>query len=107
MNGSCIISAFDATPEAEDGLALARTLATLTGLRIVAARLLPGSSGGVLDREHQLVRRDAIAEIRTALAPDAPSLDVLVVEDGHRDRALHEVAEKESARFLVFGSSHH
>ena len=106
-----VLIAHNATPEADDGVALGGLLARVDHDRIVVARVLqdlfehPGAS-----RDEQRSVRERVEEIRervAALLPDGGTLDIVPVLDPSLARGLHDIAEREEARLLVLGSSHH
>jgi nucleotide-binding universal stress UspA family protein len=109
-----VVAAYDATDEADDGLALARLLADATDRELLVTRVLPDEvSALTADPAVQRAVRHRTGETRAAmiaalpheaLAARAPILPVL---DVNVARALHEVARTNDAAMLVLGSSHH
>lgn len=110
MTGTVVI-AHNATSEADDGVALAALVARLDHDRVVVARVLedafehPGAS-----RAEQQEVAQRVEEIRAYVArrlPGGERVDIVPVLDPSVGRGLHDIAEREAARMLVLGSSHH
>lgn len=103
----CVLVGYDGSPEGEDALALAQTLAA-PGARVVAACQYwyepvgarvgkggPGPAAMAADAEA------ALAALRDRL----PAVETRAVPGGSPPRALHDLAESESADLIVVGSS--
>lgn len=104
-----IVIAYDATPAADDGLALGRILADLRGAELLVARVLPYISSEASDRAVQATSRTLIQETREAAADllgDRPfelwPVFGMSVPDG-----ITHLAEEHDAELIVFGSPHH
>jgi nucleotide-binding universal stress UspA family protein len=104
-----ILAAYDASSESDDGLALAQLLGRLTDSDLLVVRVMEDmvqrdevwQSGQRRVRERmQEARRALVAAIPGQEIETMPVLDPLV------SRALHEIAESESATLIVLGSSH-
>jgi nucleotide-binding universal stress UspA family protein len=105
-----IVAAYDATREADDGLALAQVLGRLTDSDLLVVRVMedmverdelwPGSQREV---------RERIGATRRALVAALPASDaeLMPVLDPSIARALHDIAHRQSATVIVLGSSHH
>jgi nucleotide-binding universal stress UspA family protein len=110
MRGTVVI-AHNATSEADDGVALAALLARLDHDRIVVARVLQDlfeHPGATRAEQREVAHR--VEEIRERVAgrlPDGQRIDIVPVLDPSVGRGLHDIAEREGARMLVLGSSHH
>ena len=110
MAGTVVI-AHNATPEADDGVALAALLVRLDHDRIVVARVLQDlfeHAGASRAEQREVAHR--VEETRAHVAgrlPDGRRVDIVPVLDPSVGRGLHDIAEREQARMLVLGSSHH
>ena len=92
-----------------DALALATTLTAIAGGEIVAARVFPydphpsrASVGGF----YEDLRDDASAELDRIVTESGVTARRVVTGDMSPARALHHLAEDESADLLVVGSTH-
>jgi nucleotide-binding universal stress UspA family protein len=109
MEPRTVISAYDATEEAADGLALAHLLAGLTDGDVLVVRVfrdlveLP-----VQDIDEQRLVHDRVAETRAVMAalPGADD-ELMPVLDASLARGLHDAARQADAGLLVLGSAHH
>ena len=110
MRSQPIITGFDTSAEAVDGLALARLLTDLVGGELVVARVFDGEiEHEEPDRRFQRKVRETIGETRRAVVAAIPGVatDVMPVVDLRVSRGLHALAEAREAAFLVLGSTHH
>jgi nucleotide-binding universal stress UspA family protein len=109
MEPRTVISAFDATEEAADGLALAHLLARLTDGEVLVVRVLRDFvEQPVQAVDDQRLVRDRVCETRAIMAalPGADD-ELMPVLDPSLARGLHEAARSADARLLVLGSTHH
>jgi nucleotide-binding universal stress UspA family protein len=104
-----IVIAYDATPEADDGLVLGRILADLRGADLLVARVLTDVPPEASDRAVQASTRARLEETRAAatdMLGDRPfelwPLYGLSVPDG-----IGALADQRGAELVVFGSAHH
>jgi nucleotide-binding universal stress UspA family protein len=110
MEPRTVISAYDATEEAGDGLALAHLLANETGGELLVVRVF----NDLVDHEVQDVAeqrelRDRMADTRRAIVAAIPGSDdeLMPVIDPSLAHGLHDVARAAGAGILVLGSTHH
>jgi nucleotide-binding universal stress UspA family protein len=92
-----------------DALALAVALTAAAGGELVAVRAFPyehrpsrASVGGFYDD----MRADAAAELDRVVAESGAAARRVIIGDSSPARALHHVAEEETADLLVVGSTH-
>lgn len=104
MGGELVIG-YDGTPEGEDALALARLLARPLEGELVAAcvKALPHPRPRGSERRRRLEQE---AE-RTLAGAAGEDLRRRAIVASSAARGLFELAEKDGARLLVVGSSHH
>jgi nucleotide-binding universal stress UspA family protein len=109
---SKIIVGVDGSDRSDDALALASSLARGTAAEIVLVRAYPYDDGAVhlgdSSRRHHL-REDAQQTLDRLRAHADASLRITTrtIADSSPSRALHTLAERERARLVVIGSSHH
>jgi len=109
MEPRTVISAFDATEEAADGLALAHLLACLTDGDVLVVRVLRDLvEQPVQDIDDQRLVRERMSETRAIMAalPGADD-ELMPVLDPSLARGLHQAARRTGAGLLVLGSTHH
>ena len=109
MEPRTVISAFDATEEAADGLALAHLLAGLTGGDVLVVRVFRDLvEQPVQDIDEQRLVHDRVAETRAVMAalPGADD-ELMPVLDASLARGLQDAARHADAGLLVLGSTHH
>ena len=103
---SKIIVGHDATPQADDALALGKLLAEATGASLTAVGVIPSDPvwGG-----EDLLLRDADAdfesEIRKAAEPTGAKVEMLASTSAAR--GLHDFAEENDVDLLILGSATH
>ena len=105
-----IMIAYDATPEAADGLALGRLLANLVGGELHVARVLPDRpSTEATDRETQAMFRATLHETQLAAAKRLHDrrVEVWPVFGTPVGPGLQALAADRDADWIVLGSPHH
>jgi nucleotide-binding universal stress UspA family protein len=104
-----IIVGVDDREGGRDALALAATLAGVTGGELTAVRVYPyeihPTRASVRGYEEHL-RADAEAELERTLAEEGRDAQPRVIGDVSPARGLHHVAEQEDAGLIVVGSTH-
>ena len=107
-----IIVAYDGTPHAEDALALARSLGALLGARIDLAYVYRADPSNrppsdVVRGREQFLRREAATLLSRASGfdPGAPVARHAIAGTTTAS-ALRELADREHAELIVFGSAH-
>lgn len=105
-----IVIAYDATPAADDGLALGALLADLQAADLIVARVLPHTpSGEATERALQASFRATLQETREAAAEvlgDRP-FEVWPVFGESVSDGIDDLAGDQGAELIVFGSPHH
>ena len=108
-DAGAVVSGYDATSEAADGLALAHLLAVLGRRRLLVARVIRDVSVRcVLVPAEERHIRDLVGETRAgvlAVLPDE-SVEVVPLIDHDVISGLHDFARHEGAAILVLGSTH-
>ncbi len=111
MHRHTIISAYNATEEAADGLALAHLLADVTGSDLLVVHVLRDMiEHGELSLAQQQRVRGRMTETRRAIVAALPRGDdgeLMPVIDPSLARGLHDAARRAGAAMIVLGSSHH
>jgi nucleotide-binding universal stress UspA family protein len=111
MEPRTVISAYNVTDEAADGLALSHLLATMTDGELLVVRVLRDLvEHPAPDLAQQRLVRDRMADTRRAIVatiPDDADDELMPVLDPSLARGLHEAARRCDASFLVLGSTHH
>jgi nucleotide-binding universal stress UspA family protein len=104
-----IVIAYDATPEADDGLALARVLADIRGADLLVARVLPDTPPEASDRAVQAASRALVQETREAAAEvlGSRSFEVWPVLGVPVAKGINALADERGAELIVFGSPQH
>jgi nucleotide-binding universal stress UspA family protein len=106
-----VVAAYNATPEAADGLALARLMASATDADLLVTRVFADTvRSAELDPASQRANRVRIGATRAAMlaaVPETADATLVPVLDPDVPKALHDVALVNKASFLVAGSSHH
>jgi nucleotide-binding universal stress UspA family protein len=107
---SPVVSAYDATDEGADAVALARLLGELVGGEVLVTRVLDATPTSLMLRPNQQELRDRIQQTKQAVLaaiPGADRLELVPVIDSHLARGLQGLAGGAHAAFLVLGSTHH
>jgi len=110
MESRTVISAFDATEEAGDGLALAHLLANETGGELLVVRVFSDLvEHPVPDAGEQRLVRARMSDTRRAIVAAIPGSDdeLMPVIDPSLTHGLHDAARRVDAGILVLGSTHH
>jgi nucleotide-binding universal stress UspA family protein len=105
-----IMIAYDATPEAADGLALGRLLADLVDGELHVARVLSDtSSTEATDRSTQAMFRATLHETQVAAAArlHEPAVELWPVFGAPPGPAIQALADDRHADVIVLGSPHH
>ncbi len=106
-----VVVGFDASPHAEDALALANILRRTLGARMIVAACAadPFIESTASSRHLDRVRQDAHDAISTArlLLEDDRELEFRVVHATSVGRGMHDVAEEVGADLVVVGTTHH
>ena len=105
-----ILIAYDATPEAADGLALGRLLATLFGAELHVARVLADTpSTEATDRDTQSMFRATLHETQLAAAEGLAErrVEVWPVFGTPIAPGIQALAADRGANLIVLGSPHH
>lgn len=111
MHRHTIISAYNATEEAADGLALAHLLAEMTDSDLLVVHVLRDMiEHGELPLVQQRRVRERMTETRRAIVAALPQGDddeLMPVIDPSLASGLHDAARRADAAMIVLGSSHH
>jgi nucleotide-binding universal stress UspA family protein len=105
-----VITGYNITPEADDGLALGRLLARLLGGELVVARVLGTTRNPIVDRHDQRDRHDLIDKTRVAVMAALPTtehVDVVPIPGSSIAEGLRDLGDAEHAALIALGSTHH